>query len=181
MHPVAFSLLGIGVILPVVRQYSLRLWEWHVAPPRPASIRRRDSRSLALGLRNGSALRHSPAMLRFVRLLAGTVRAVLKARAELALENLALRQQLAVLAGKRPRPRVAMADRVFWVLLRRFWSRWAGVVRRKNSVRGHAVPSVRVGVQRAAGAIRSMTPLLRFLLDLNRHPRRAAGHFRRPG
>jgi MgtC family len=38
--------------------------------------------------------------------------------------NLALRQQLAVLRRRRPQPRFAAPDRLFWVMLRRLWSRW---------------------------------------------------------
>jgi len=40
------------------------------------------------------------------------------------LENLALRQQLATLAGRR-HPDIRPSDRVFWTLLRRPWSGWA--------------------------------------------------------
>ncbi len=43
---------------------------------------------------------------------------------ELALENLALRQQLAVLQRKIRRPTHRPLDRAFWVLLRRLWPRW---------------------------------------------------------
>ena len=46
------------------------------------------------------------------------------ARSDLLLENLALRQQLAILTAKRPRPRMRAADRFFWVALRRLWPRW---------------------------------------------------------
>ena len=41
-----------------------------------------------------------------------------------ATENLALRQQLLTLKRKHPRPRVAVSDKLFWVLLRRFWPEW---------------------------------------------------------
>ena len=41
-----------------------------------------------------------------------------KARRELALENVALRQQLAVLRRSVKRPRLSNVDREFWVLLR---------------------------------------------------------------
>src|SRR5712692_2945877 len=43
---------------------------------------------------------------------------------EIALENLALRQQLAVMRRQRPRPRLRRADRLFWVWLSRIWSDW---------------------------------------------------------
>ena len=40
------------------------------------------------------------------------------------LENLALRQQLAVLKRKHPRPRLGAFDKLFWVVVRHFWSDW---------------------------------------------------------
>lgn len=62
----------------------------------------------------------------FVRLrhLLGWVLSVFRAREELLLENLALRQQLLALHAKRPRPRVSSLDKLFWVVLRRAWSGW---------------------------------------------------------
>jgi putative transposase len=53
---------------------------------------------------------------------------LLRSRRDLVLENLALRQQLAALTQKELRPRLAASDRVFWVLLRRFWSGWKGAL-----------------------------------------------------
>jgi len=44
-------------------------------------------------------------------------RALFRDRSQLALENLALRQQLAALRRKAPRPRLRCADRSFWVSL----------------------------------------------------------------
>ena len=58
----------------------------------------------------------------------------------LALENLALRQQLAVLQRSVKRPRLSNVDRGFWVLLRRFWTDWARVliiVKPETVVRWH--------------------------------------------
>ena len=43
---------------------------------------------------------------------------------ELTLENLALRQQLAVMKRQCPRPRLRRADRWFWVSLSRVWPNW---------------------------------------------------------
>src|SRR5262245_30773600 len=43
---------------------------------------------------------------------------------ELALENLALRQQLAVYKRRLPRPRLRRTDRLFWTGLSRIWSGW---------------------------------------------------------
>jgi hypothetical protein len=54
--------------------------------------------------------------------------------------NLALRQQLAVLKRRHPRPRLASFDKLFWVLARRFWSGWKRaliVVSPKTVVRWH--------------------------------------------
>ena len=48
----------------------------------------------------------------------------LRVRSELALENLALRQQLAVLNRRRRRPKLRKLDRFFWVLLSRSWEHW---------------------------------------------------------
>jgi putative transposase len=40
------------------------------------------------------------------------------------LENLALRQQLAVLKQRHPQPRFSAPDKLFWVILRRLWPGW---------------------------------------------------------
>ena len=43
---------------------------------------------------------------------------------EIALENLALRQQLIVFKRRCPRPRLRKADRLFWLCLSRNWKNW---------------------------------------------------------
>jgi hypothetical protein len=48
--------------------------------------------------------------------------AFFRSRYNLALEILALRQQLGVLKRKRPHPRLRIQDRIFWTLFRRLWS-----------------------------------------------------------
>ena len=48
----------------------------------------------------------------------------LKSKRELALENLALRQQLAVYKRKAKRPKLTNADRFFWMALMRWWPKW---------------------------------------------------------
>jgi len=62
----------------------------------------------------------------FVRLryLLGWVLSVFRSREDLVLENLALRQQLLTLHSKRPRPRLGVLDKLFWVVLRTAWSGW---------------------------------------------------------
>ncbi len=56
------------------------------------------------------------------------IRGLLHPRLELAIENTALRQQLAVLKQNRPRPKLSNSDRLFWVTLRRFWSEWTSAL-----------------------------------------------------
>ena len=73
-------------------------------------------------------VRNPGSTAQLVFLLAHGLRALLRDRADLAFENLALRQQVAVLAERRPRPRLSTTDRLFWVFLRRLWSRWADVL-----------------------------------------------------
>src|SRR6202521_1118548 len=63
-------------------------------------------------------------MIDTVVLLAGVILRLFHSHCTLLLENLALRQQLAVLKRKHPRPKLAVFDRLFWVLARRFWSGW---------------------------------------------------------
>ena len=85
-------------------------------------------------------------MKRLLHLATDLVRAMFKPRADLALENLALRQQLAVLKDKRPRPRLTNADRVFWIGLSRIWRRWTAalvVVKPETVVRWHGTRRIR--------------------------------------
>jgi hypothetical protein len=57
-----------------------------------------------------------------------TLTSSLATHRKLALENLALRQQLVVLQRSVKRPRLKTTDRVFWVLLSRTWSDWANTL-----------------------------------------------------
>src|SRR5258708_19427913 len=63
-------------------------------------------------------------MFRFIGLCLGTLVRLLRARRSLLLENLALRQQLAGLKRRHPRPRLDLLDKLFWVAAHRFWSGW---------------------------------------------------------
>jgi len=63
-------------------------------------------------------------MFKWLVIIFGTARAAIRCRHDLVTENLALRQQLAVMKYQRPRPRLTDADRLFWVVLSRFWSAW---------------------------------------------------------
>jgi hypothetical protein len=68
-------------------------------------------------------------------------RSLVRTRRELALENLALRQQLAILRRARPkRLPLKGADRIFWAWLSSLWTHWADVlviVRPDTVVRWH--------------------------------------------
>ncbi len=57
-------------------------------------------------------------------LILSIVAAVLQDRADLVAENIALRHQLACFIRRGPRARLRPVDRVFWVLLSRFWDGW---------------------------------------------------------
>jgi transposase InsO family protein len=59
-----------------------------------------------------------------LRLVLVAGRAFFRSRSQLALENLALRHQLAVLKRSVPRPRIEDRDRRLWILLRRFLACW---------------------------------------------------------
>src|SRR5207302_7826840 len=60
--------------------------------------------------------------------LLAAVRVFFRSRSDTALEILALRQQVAVLKRKRPRPSLNSFDRLFWTALQRLWSRWTDVL-----------------------------------------------------
>jgi hypothetical protein len=56
-------------------------------------------------------------MIETLRWLGILIRAAVRERRDLALENLALRQQLAVLKRRKRVPRLRRKDRLFWVVL----------------------------------------------------------------
>src|SRR5213594_3292507 len=79
-------------------------------------------------------------MVRWLGILLRTFRSAVRTRRELALENLALRQQLAVWKARQPRPRLTEMDRIFWIVLARLWKNWQSslqVVRPETVVRWH--------------------------------------------
>jgi putative transposase len=63
-------------------------------------------------------------MFDLLRLWSGLLIRLVRSRRTLLMENLALRQQLAVFKRQNSRPRLATADKIFWVLLLRSWSLW---------------------------------------------------------
>ena len=70
-------------------------------------------------------------MLSFLLAFLIVVRVFARSRTDTALGVLALPQQLGVINRKRSRPRLDASDRLFWVLLRQLWSRWAEAHYRK--------------------------------------------------
>ena len=63
-------------------------------------------------------------MRTYLGLLTNAVRSALRSKHDLMLENLAVRQQLAVLTRQRARTRTKPADRLFWSWLSRYWPGW---------------------------------------------------------
>src|SRR5207245_683269 len=79
-------------------------------------------------------------MIRWLGILLRTLGSAVRTRRELALENLALRRQLAVWRARQPRPRLTEMDRIFWGVLSRLWKNWRSslqVVRPETVVRWH--------------------------------------------
>ncbi len=63
-------------------------------------------------------------MRMYMRLLLGLVGRTLRSRNDLLMENLVLRQQLAVYARRRTKPQLHQEDRVFWSVVARGWQPW---------------------------------------------------------
>ena len=63
-------------------------------------------------------------MIEILRWLGILILAAVRERRDLALENLALRQQLGVLKRRKRVPRLRRKDRWFWVVLSRIWAPW---------------------------------------------------------
>jgi hypothetical protein len=85
---------------------------------------------MSLVVQGGIAQDLSPVkvLLRLTAAFLVSLLAFLRSRAEQSVVELALRQQLAVYAQARPRPRVTSLDRAFWLALRRLWPRWKEVL-----------------------------------------------------
>jgi len=63
-------------------------------------------------------------MFSLILLWIGALILLFRSRGNLELENLVLRQQLAVLKRRHRRPSIGPLDKLFWVVVRRFWSGW---------------------------------------------------------
>src|SRR6266480_953730 len=100
-------------------------------------------------------------MLHFLFLLS-YLRSFLRSRHHLGLEVLALRQQLAVLKRKHPRPQLRRADRLFWIALSTLWARWSDaliLVKPDTVARWHRAGFASSGVCVSASAVVSSMPL----------------------
>jgi len=76
----------------------------------------------------------------WLEIIGRTLWSALRTQRDLAIENLVLRQQLAVLKQRRPRPRLTDADRLFWVVLSKIWPGWREplhIVQPETIVRWH--------------------------------------------
>ncbi len=79
-------------------------------------------------------------MFKWLAIIAGTLRSTLRRQRDLAVENLVLRQQLAIMKQRNPRPQLTDTDRLFWVLFSRVWSGWREtlhIVKPETVVRWH--------------------------------------------
>jgi putative transposase len=63
-------------------------------------------------------------MIGVSNIFCSTLISVFKRHRDLALENLALKQQLAVFKRRYPRPKLRPTDRLFWVWLSKAWTAW---------------------------------------------------------
>ena len=112
-------------------------------------------------------------MLRLLRLLFALATRSFASRRDLLLENLALRQQLAAVKGRRPQTRFRIADKLFWVMLRRIWPRWKQaliLVQPETIVRWHRAGFKRywkwISRHRTGGGRRRVSRELRELIFL---------------
>ena len=84
--------------------------------------------------------------MHLVLALLGALRAALGARTDLVPENLALRQQLALLRRRSKRPRFGPLDRLFWIWLSQRWARWREtlnvVLRDRDSLAQAGLPRI---------------------------------------
>ncbi len=60
-------------------------------------------------------------MSKWLKIYLGTLLSAFRTQSELAIENLVLRQQLAILKSRNPRPTLSNSDRLFWVVLSHLW------------------------------------------------------------
>jgi len=64
----------------------------------------------------------------FFNVFAWLLKAILTDKAQLVAENIALRQQIAVLKRRTKRPKLLKSDRLFWAWLSTVWREWRFVL-----------------------------------------------------
>ena len=77
----------------------------------------------------------------FLFVVVWSLRAALRSRGSVALENLALRQQLASYARAQKHPQLKPEERSFWVALSRLWAGWRSVLVVVKPATAHLVAS----------------------------------------
>ncbi len=75
-----------------------------------------------------------------LRVLTVLFRQICQSRAELAAENMVLRQQITVLQRSVKRPRLHRRDRIFWIWLSRLWRGWRSSLIRDRPTRARRRP-----------------------------------------
>jgi len=78
-----------------------------------------------------------------IKMIGVLFQALLANRAALAMENLALRQQLAVLERSVKRPALRQRDRIFWAWLAKLWNGWRAtllIVKPETVIKWHRHP-----------------------------------------
>ena len=68
------------------------------------------------------------AMMTIFNVIAWLLKAILTDKAQLAAENIALRQQIVVFKRHAKRPRLQKSDRLFWIWLSALWKEWRFVL-----------------------------------------------------
>jgi putative transposase len=67
-------------------------------------------------------------MPRCILTIVAVIGVFFRSRTDIAFEIIALRQQVAILKRKQPRPTIHLRDRFFWTTLRHLWPRWSDVL-----------------------------------------------------
>src|SRR2546428_14143639 len=80
-----------------------------------------ENSSVAIVLRFAGLIRYWPVMVRWLGILVWTLRSTVRTQGELALANLALRQQVAVWKRRQPRRPLTAPDRIFSWVVPRCW------------------------------------------------------------
>ena len=99
------------------------------------------------------------------------LRACLRSRSDLILENTALRQQVGVLKERNSRPRLEWSDRVFWAALRGAWDKWSEyvvVVKPETVIRWHREAFSRHWDRLSRAGRRGRPPIAQEIRDLIR-------------